>query len=330
MSFYRFMMGLIVSGFFCINSVFASCSSCYVPREGGSAQGSEITSGPMIAEPTASTIGKGRAAAGFTLTQLKFNTIPAANAHQFHHLGNDVHGKNREETYDIHAGYGVTDNWDVYLSAPVVSKTVIEIDSHRYLGQRERSTGFGDMRFITKYRFWKRFFEAALIGAVKFPTGNTSDKTPYGKKFAPENQPGTGSWDGEFGIALSRSFLKHWSVATSFQYAMRTRGAQQFHAGDLFVYNAGISYAIKELGTNPNLSVVLELKNAWGMRDRSREEERILASGGTTILVSPGLVADLNRHVSAFWAMPLPVYQNLGGEHEELRYEIVTGMNFRF
>lgn len=313
-----------------VEQAFASCGACYVPREGGGERESEIESGPMIAGPTASTIGKGHFAGGFTFSQLRFNSIPAADAHALHHGINDVHGKNHEETYDIHAGYGLTDDWDVYLSAPVASKTVIDIESHRYLGQRERSAGFGDMRLITKFRFWKRFLEAAFVGGIKFPTGNRSDKNPYGVKFAPENQPGTGSWDGEFGLALSRSFLNHMSVAASFQYALRTRGAQGFHAGDLFVWNVGASYAIKPLGEHPNLSVVLEFKDSRALRDRSREEHRVFASGGTTALASPGLVADLNRYVSMFVAMPFPIYQNLGGEHEELKYEIITGLNFRF
>lgn len=312
-------------------NVFAGCGACYVPIEGGKNRGEESNaSAPMINSLTASTIGKNHATAGFAFHQTRYNSIPAHDAHELHHDDRDIHGKNHEEIYNFHLGYGITDDWDLYLSAPLVSKTSIQVDSHRYLGRGERSGGFGDMRLLTKYRFWKRYFEAAFVGGIKFPTGKVSSKDQSGAKFETEQQPGSGSWDGEFGLALSRSFAKRISLATSFQYALRGEGAQDRKLGDTFVYSIGSSFAIRELGKHPNVSIVLELNNKWMLKDHSRDADRVFDSGGMLMLISPGLMADITKNLSAFFAMPIPVSQNMGGEHEELKYELITGVNWHF
>jgi len=43
--------------------------------------------------------------------------------------------------------------------------------------------------------------------------------------------------------------------------------------------------------------------------------------------VTPGISFALNKHISAFSAIPVPIYQNLGGKHEEVEYQILTGVN---
>lgn len=311
-------------------SVFMALSLCLLLPEALAHHDGHTTAGAMINSPTASTLGRNRLSAGFAFNNLRYNSVPAGDAHRLHHEGRDIHGKNHEEGYNIDLGYGVLNDLDVYLTAPIVSKNSIEVDRHRTLGKKESATGFGDMRLTGKYRFWEKHVEAALISGIKFPTGRTAAKRDSGDKFAPENQPGSGSWDAEFGLALSRGFRKHFLAAASFQYFLKTEGAQGHEGGDAFRGNLGFSYAVKELGKYPNLSVVFELNHEWALKDRSRAEVRVFDSGGTAVFATPGLNAALTRRASLFWGMPVPVYQNLGGEHEELKLETLAGINFYF
>ena len=290
----------------------------------------EITSGAMINSPTASTLGRNQFQAGFAFEYARYNSIPAGNAHRLHHQGSDVHGKNHEQVYEMSLGYGVLEDLDFFLAAPIVSKNSIEIHDHANLGIKERATGFGDLRVLTNYRFWKKYVEASLVAGIKFLTGMTTAKRKSGDKFAPELQPGTGSWDGQFGLAVSRSFKKRFSAATSFEYFLNGEGAQDHKAGDIFRYNIGGSYAIRDLGESPNLSFILELNNEWALKDHSREEDRVFDSGGTTIFIAPGVNLRLTKKISIFWSMPVPIYQNLGGEHEERKFEMITGSSFSF
>lgn len=321
-----FFLFTFIFSCFRFSEALADHGVSYVPSDGSKLHSEKsISSGAMVNQPTASTLRKNHGTAGFTFDYLRFNSIPAGNAHELHDMGRDIHGKNHEEIYNLHAGFGVTDDVTLYLAAPIVSRTSIQIEDHDHLGRGERSTGFGDMRLIVKYRFWKKYVEAAILAAVKFPTGKTDNKDQSRAKFETEQQPGSGSWDGEFGIVLSRSLWQRISAATSFQYALRGEGAQDRKLGDAFYYNVGASVAARKLGQYPNLSLILELNNRWSLRDHSRAEDRVFDSGGTAIFVTPGFHLDLTQHFSAFWGIPIPIYQNLGGEHEELKFGMLAG-----
>ncbi len=303
-----------------------TCACAFNPKKAKSGGASSA----FITTPTASTMGKGSASVGFLFEHQRYNKIPAADAHALHHAGHDVHGKNHEESYQLSLGYGLLDNLDVFLVAPVVSRSSTEIHSHSGLGADERATGIGDARLVGKYRLWDQGADAALLLGVKAPTGETSDKSGTGGKFEPELQPGSGAWDVQTGFAISKGFNRYISASGAFQYIYRGEGAQEFDAGDLFRFDVGISHALRPLGEYPNASLVLELHNQWALRDRSRESDSVLDSGGTTILLSPGISADLTPNVSAFFALPFPVYQNLGGQHEELDYEAIAGFSLHF
>ncbi len=363
MHFHR--ISLFFAFFLCLtfNKVFAHCG-CQIPLEGRAKENS-ISSAPLLNSPTASTLGKKHASAGFTFTHLNFNEIPAQNAHRLHEQGRDVHGKRHEETYNIHVGYGILDDLDVYLVIPIVSKTFSQIDdhgseaahaesheeeganvhhgesdhhesndsqeSHKHsanIGRRQRASGFGDMRLLAKYRFWKKYFEAGLIAGIKFPTGATANKSKDGSKYETEQQPGTGSWDGEFGLTISRNFKQRISVASSFQYFLKGEGAQDRKLGDVFRYSLGSSIALRKLGKYPNANLSLELNHEWTLRDHSRTERRVFDSGGTAVFITPGVSASVTKNISLFWAMPFPIYQNLGGEHEEVQLGMLAGINF--
>ncbi len=285
-----------------------------------------ISSGAMINSPTASTLGKNHFGAGFTFNQQWYRTLPADHAHELHHQGHHVHGKYHDEFYYGNVAYGLLDDLQLDLSLPVVSKKSIEVDSHPRVGVQDRATGFGDMRFGTKYRFWKKGVEAAFISGIKFPSGITSKKKENGSKFEIEEQPGSGSWDADFGLALSRRFKDRVSVATSFQYFLRGTSKTQGY-GDIFRASAGTSVALRKLGNYPNVSLVTELNQEWQNRDRERDGTKLIDGGGTTLWFSPGLQADLTKHASAFFAMPIPLYQNINGAHEELKWQILSGVS---
>lgn len=331
MSFYRIscvlIAGFIVTFLINPNLVESHHPSPAVLQGSGKAEEGSISSDSMLNSPTASTLGKNHASLGFVFQNLRFNPVPAGDAHDLHHRGRDIHGKNHEEFYMLQLGYGVLKNLDLFLSAPIVSKASIQVEGHQRLGNRENSEGFGDMRLLAKYRFWTSGLEAALLAAAKFPTGETSEKDGAGRKFEIENQAGSGSWDGEFGMAVSRNFWERLSLAQSFPYELKGKGGQEQKAGNVFRYNLGASVAVRKRGTYPNLRFITELNFEWAAKERSRTERRVFDSGRTTVFFTPGVFADCHPRFSAFWGMPIPISQNLGGEHEELKHEILTGFS---
>ncbi len=284
----------------------------------------------MIITPTANTLGQGRGSVGVMFEHQRYNTIPAEDAHALHEASRDIHGKNHEEFYNVSLGYGVRDDVDLFLVVPVVSRTSTQIHDMDAMGRGERASGFSDLKLIGKYRFWKRGADAALLLGLKAPTGETSKSDRSHEKFEPEQQPGSGSWDFTSGLAVSRRIGEHLSLANAFQCIYRGEGAQDRKFGDVYRYDVGVSYALKPLGQHPNLSLVFELHNQWVRQDHSRDSAKVFDSGGTTTLISPGLSAEMSNGLSAFFAMPIPIHQNMGGEHEELTYEVLTGLAWHF
>ena len=112
--------------------------------------------------------------------------------------------------------------------------------------ERGDSSGIGDLTLLGQYRFFNNQAtrtEAALLLGVKAPTGRTNEYDKLGERFETEFQPGSGSWDGLFGLAFTQRFGA-WSFDTNVLYQLVTNGAQETDLGDRFHYNAAVSYRL--------------------------------------------------------------------------------------
>ena len=78
---------------------------------------------------------------------------------------------------------------------------------------------------------------------MKAPTGATNRHTDTGELFDAEFQPGSGSWDGLFGLAATKR-IGPWSFDANVLYVLATEGTQNTDLGDRFLYNAGVSYRL--------------------------------------------------------------------------------------
>lgn len=321
MSVYR-MGASIFIGLLCLFFPFSNALAHH--PAGSTPQGDEV-SGIMLNSPTAATLGMGQTSAGFHLRRDQYNTIPAENAHALHHDDRDVHGLNHEEFYLMTLGRGVTDDFDLALSIPIVSKTFGQIDDHDALGRKEHSDGLGDVRLTGKWRLLKSDWQLALLVGAKFPTGETSNRDKSNAKIETELQPGSGSWDGDFGVVLSRTLDKGWFFSTSFEYFLKGEGATDRKLGDVFRYSAGVSKAVNE-----HIHLVLETNVEWALKDRARNDDRVFDSGGTSIFLTPGIDIAVTDQWMVYVAAPVPVFQDLGGEHEEIKFSLLAGTSYRF
>lgn len=326
----RVLSGLTIAGMLGLGPVGAwACDACGCAFNAKRSDGGTAV-GATVITPTASTLGAGHGFAGLLVDHQGYRTIPAEHANALSEAGHDVHDKRHEEFYTLAGGVGVSERADLYLSLPLVRRASLQTEDTDRLGQGEHAVGVGDLRLVGKYRFWTEGVSAAVLAGIAAPTGTTSAKDRSGAKFEQELQPGSGSWDGTVGLAVSRSLRRHWTLAGAVQYTYRGEGAQGLKQGDVVRHDVGISYAWKPLGTNPNVSAVLEVETQWLGRDHSQTSDKVLDSGGTTVLISPGLSADVTRSVAAFLGVPIPVHQDLGGAHQKLQYEVIGGVSWHF
>jgi hypothetical protein len=193
---------------------------------------------------------------------------------------------------------------------------------------------------------------SVLLG-VKTPTGATDERDDEGELFETEFQPGSGSWDGLFGLAGTQA-KGRWSFDGNVLYILATEGAQQTDLGDRFQYNGAVSYRIlggsygneqaevhehHHRDHHPHthainsrrglaLDVALELNGEW-QAEQNIAGETDPNSGGNVVFLSTGLRLTSNRW-SGFALVGVPIINDLNGVQSEPEYRLLGGLTAGF
>ena len=304
-------------------SLMMGCDICGMGGFGGSQGG---LSGQSVF--SAQTQEKNQFSLGFLFEYQDWKHFDPVNAHELHEEGRDAHSRRSDSMYNAVIGYGVTDNLTLTLQLPFVIRETRQVEDHDFLGQSERSAGQGDLLAFGKYRFYDKLFGATAIFGVKAPTGRTSEIDKQGERFEPEEQPGTGSTDFMFGMAINKSFGR-FTVDGSVLYQLKGTGTQDYEFGDIVMANLLGAYSIKEHGKYPGVQLLAGVNAQLAEKDH-QDAERIRDTGGTTIFFSPGLSSQLTDRLNSSAIIMLPVLQNLGGAHQEVDYNILLSIGYNF
>jgi len=321
----------------------------------GNAQGS----GP-INTISASTLEEGHSVAGVSIDYTSYDTLSDATLIGATAAGiEDVHGLGTIESYALSFAYGVTNDLMLAVRLPYIRRTGIRAAEDDEIEVHGSPSGIGDLTVLGQYRFLNDKAsgdEAALLLGVKAPTGAT-DVFHDGELLEAEFQPGSGAWDGLFGLALTKR-VGPWSFDSNALYTLVTEGTQKTDLGDLFLYSAAVSYRLNSLGGatpmfhgahahvadddghahmhiheeeashGAALDLVLELNGEWHGRQETAgvKDEN---SGGNTIYVSPGLRLSIDQW-SGFVSVGIPVVKDLNGIQAEPDWRISTGASLAF
>ena len=325
----------------------------------------------------ASPLDKGEWAASIAFEWIKLNplsnaflaNVGATNSHDV-----DVHSLSNILAPAISFGYGITADFTLSARLPVVVRTDIKEAAHEHPGGGALpegaveflgdSAGIGDLTLLGQYRFYHNRAtrtELALLLGVKAPTGVTDRHTDTGEVFDAEFQPGSGSWDGLFGLAATKR-IGPWSLDANVLYVLVTEGTQSTDLGDRLLYNAAVSYRLwsgtsaavapmklgalpepmwhggpgahqpshahREAPNGPGLDLVLELNGEWhtkqvqsGVTDPN--------TGGNTLYLSPGLRFSKDNW-SSFVSVGVPIINDQNGSQAEPEVRVVTGVSLTF
>ena len=316
---FLFINGIIFSN----QSLMMGCDICGIGGFGGSQGG---LSGQSAF--SAQTQKKNQFTLGFLFEYQDWKHNDPVKAHELHEEGRDAHSRRSDSVYNAVIGYGVTDNLTLTLQLPFVIRETRQVEDHDFLGQSERSAGQGDAIAFGKYRFYDKLFGATAILGVKAPTGRTSETDKQGERFEPEEQPGTGSTDFMFGMAINKSF-GHFTVDGSVLYQLKGTGTQDYEFGDIVRTNIEGAYAIKEREKYPGVDLLAGV-NAQFAEKGHENSEKISDTGGTTVFFSPGIASQLTEKVRSSVTVMFPVLQNLGRDHQEVDYEVLFSVGYNF
>ena len=338
---------------------------------------------------SAGTLDEGQIAAAVRYEFIRLGQLSDAGLLAAASQGNHAHSMRSIESASLSVAYGVTNNFTVSVRLPGVRRSGIReaaesedmlsgghmsgMDSMGMSGlmspngiiARGNSSGFSDVTLLGQYRFHQNAatgLEAAVLFGFKAPTGSTRERDNQGRLFEAEFQPGSGSFDGLIGAAVTKRFGR-WSLDASGLYMLIGKGTQNTDLGDRFLFGAGVSYRLvgpigsaKEvelhdkcqkdqnrlqefclyhanhdhrdmMKTPYTLDLVLEFNGEW------HDKQRISGiadpnSGGTTVYLSPGVRVGVDRF-SGFVSVGVPVINQHNGVQSKPDFRVLTGIAAR-
>jgi len=229
-------------------------------------------------------------------------------------------------------GYGVTEDFALFGMLPWFDKRLDMRVGGQEVSRRER--GMGDLTLLGRYTAYGRnapgrTFRIAPFLGVKAPTGRDDALDGLGR-LPSQVQPGSGSWDWLGGVVVTRQTLE-FQIDGQVSYQTK-REAAGFQAGNVVNLDSSLQYRLwpRSLGDGVPafLYGVLEVNLIHGAKDRVGGTSDP-NSGGTTLLLSPGL-----QYVTRKWiveaGVQIPVVQDLNGTALESDYILTTGVRINF
>ncbi len=328
--------------------------------------------GPIATIP-ATTLEEGHSAAAIFFEMVKIDAFSDAQLKTF--AGRHIHAHSLDAILapTLVYAYGVTNDLTIIGRRPVVTRTDIREGHHSHgpagntVDERDDSSGIGDLTLLGQYRFYSNKTtrtDVALLLGVKTPTGRTNEYDKLGERFEAEFQPGSGSWDGLFGLAFSQRFTA-WSFDANVLYQQVNKGTQDTDLGDRFNYNAAVSWRVTgvqatpvarmNLGAMPEpmyhggpkagahkhthdeppapppgpaLDLVLELNGEWHAHEKVAgvKDEN---SGGNVVYLSPGVRLSMGKW-AGFLSVGFPVVNHVNGVQAEPDWRLLTGVAVSF
>lgn len=355
-SYSQFLAGLSVS-------LIALAAPAFAHHPG--APGNAGGAGP-INTMSATTLPQGVSVVAVTYERIGLDSLSdetlehaAEHAHDEHA---HVHSLDSISSAAINYSYGLTRDLMVTLRLPYVSRTGIR-EGHFEGGAAEvhdhgDADGIGDASALAQWRFMNNGASgtsAAFVLGVKAPTGKTDETDGEGERLDTEFQPGSGSWDGMFGLAMTQR-LGAWSLDGSVLYTVVGEGSHDTDLGDRFYYNVAVSYRLlgaasgpmglgnkdhdhsshkhgpaghaEAKSSGPALDLVLELNGEWQDKQEA-DGEADGNSGGHTLYIAPGLRLSQDQW-SGFASVGIPIVNELNGVQAEPDWRLNTGVSVGF
>ncbi len=254
-----------------------------------------------------------------------------------------LHSVDAVNSYSLSLSYGITDTLTLNMQLPYVSRKNIragENDAGFEVHPHGDVEGIGDMSAILQYKVYDDVVKIALLAGVKAPTGK-DDLEDSGEVLEADLQPGSGSWDLFAGAAISKDF-DSFSLHSDILYKYNNTGVDGSQLGDVFTYNAAVSYKLfedkhdhalhqleeeKEFGYS--LSTFLELNGEHAQKDRFHGDSAD-NTGHDVIFATTGLQLVSDTGYSLFLSVSKPIYQDFNGLQNDINYKSSFGIGKSF
>jgi hypothetical protein len=199
--------------------------------------------------------------------------------------------ENESRRLDLYLSTTPVDRVTLTLNVPFAFNHITEIEGQDR--QKFSLSGLGDVSLMTSVVLWRdrdvlpaTWLEGRAF--VKAPTGKSHERV-HGVQ-DPHLQPGTGSWDYGFGLAVAHQ-LRYASLYASASWRVNTKGSLDYEYGDVALANLAAQVPLQGVTGVPWLAPVsagLELNFRWAERDEF-QGSNYTSSGGSILYATPSL-----------------------------------------
>ncbi|OHX13999.1 hypothetical protein BI347_11145 [Chromobacterium sphagni] len=264
--------------------------------------------------------------------------ITPAAASQLSQGNQEVEQYTRNQYLTLGFDYTFSDDWGVNVQLPYIDR------SHSTLGTgsdgaspadgayTSSTSGLGDVKVIGRYQGFAAARNFGLLFGLKLPTGShtqagiSTDPSAPGAPAPIDRglQPGTGTTDAIVGAYYFGDFNRSWSYFTQATVQSALDSSDQYRPGTGVNLNLGVRYT-GFAGWMPQLQI-----NARYVQHDAGNNADTVSTGGTLVYLSPGITAPLNRQISLYGFVQLPLYQHVNGVQLAPRYTTSIGARFSF
>ncbi|MBI3881629.1 MAG: hypothetical protein HY301_16395 [Verrucomicrobia bacterium] len=254
-------------------------------------------------------------------------------------------------------GYNFSGRFGLSANLPIVYNQFKRFDFQPPFNVREQgsTSGIGDVAFVARWSPLRKVemeYTAVLnlLAGVKFPTGNadrvraevatsrlfdtffppghsTHDSLAFSGVHDHMLAPGSGSYDGIFGVTLNTRRGRVTFNAQA-QYYLRTPGAAGFEFGDETMVSGGPGYYLL---LRDNCTLNLAFNGYYESQAMARIDGRESTHTGMKVwYVGPLLTFTLGEHLSANAAVDVPLSVSNSGLQVTPNYRVHGGFNWRF
>lgn len=271
---------------------------------------------------------------------IRFDEFSDAQLLSFAEQRQEAHSVSWLLTPSLGLAYGLTEDLTLGLRLPFVYRSGIREARHEDAEALGDPNGLGDLTLFGQYRLLhspERGLHAALLFGLQTPTGTDERRTGEGERFEAAHQPGSGSWDPLFGLALNRRGQPV-SFDANLLYHLATEGSQDTDLGDSLLYNAALSWRLPETGHSHEKDghhshlawdLILEANGEYRRKEETAGVEKP-ASGGHLLYLSPGTRLTAEGGMTASLSVGIPVWEDLNGKQSEPAYRLLFSVGTGF
>ena len=249
-----------------------------------------------------------------------------------------VNGESTEVTQYVPVlaiAYGFRPNWTIIVAQPYVSMDVTSRMGNEV--SEKNLNGLGDTQFFVQY---DGIYKRNKPGGITRVSGVFGLQAPTGaNRFSTEAFEYTG------GLIFEKAKSLKYVFTGDFQYTFATENRRGVSVGDQAQFDAVPVYFVISKGAaskeaswlrkfyerafRKGAYLILEFNGRWQAHARQQGNE-IANTGGTTLMISPGIQYFVSNRFLVEFASPIPVVKDLNGKQLKPNTGFVFGFRVLF